>query len=270
MNESAESHPRIAVICHDDDPVGREILPKWAETFGKVVAIVAIDERRGVLIKRLRSEIRRAGMLRMLDVLAFRVYYRLFMASADAAWQEEMLEELRTRFRETLHDVPVVVVDDPNNSHAFDLLRKMSPDLIIARCRWLLKGKIYNLPRLGTFVLHPGICPEYRNAHGCFWALMNGDKQRVGMTLLKIDDGIDTGPAYAYFSYPFDACNESHIRIQIRMFTENLDAIREALEGITSGSIDPIDVAGRKSQNWGQPWLSAYLDWKRANCERSR
>ena len=40
---------------------------------------------------------------------------------------------------------------------------------------------------LGTFVMHPGICPEYRNAHGCFWALANRDLARVGMTLLRAD-----------------------------------------------------------------------------------
>jgi len=35
--------------------------------------------------------------------------------------------------------------------------------------------------------MHPGICPEYRNSHGCFWALANDDPERVGVTLLQID-----------------------------------------------------------------------------------
>jgi methionyl-tRNA formyltransferase len=206
----------------------------------------------------------------MLDVLAFRLYYRAFMASDDAAWQKETLAALQSRFRAAPSGVPVAVVDDPNGDAAFAVLRNASPDLVVTRCRWLLRRRIYTLPHLGTFVLHPGVCPEYRNSHGCFWALVNGDLQRVGMTLLKIDDGIDTGPVYGYFSYAFDECHESHARIQDRMLTENLDSIREALAAIAAGNLDPIDVAGRRSQTWGQPWLSAYLRWKRAARKRKR
>src|SRR5436309_328007 len=33
-----------------------------------------------------------------------------------------------------------------------------------------------SLPARGTFVLHTGICPEYRNAHGCFWALARSEE----------------------------------------------------------------------------------------------
>jgi len=44
--------------------------------------------------------------------------------------------------------------------------------------------------RSAAFVLHPGICPEYRNAHGCFWALVNRDLARVGVTLLRADRGV--------------------------------------------------------------------------------
>ena len=68
----------------------------------------------------------------------------------------------------------------------------------------ILKRTIFEIPRAGTFVLHPGICPEYRNAHGCFWALANRDLDRVGMTLLRVDAGIDTGPVYLHGTCDFD------------------------------------------------------------------
>src|SRR5207245_10871947 len=60
-----------------------------------------------------------------------------------------------------------------------------SPDVMIARCKVLLRREIFDLPPHGTFVLHPGICPEYRNSHGCFWALSRRDLGRVGMSLLR-------------------------------------------------------------------------------------
>jgi methionyl-tRNA formyltransferase len=118
--------------------------------------------------------------------------------------------------------------------------------------------------------MHPGICPEYRNAHGCFWALANGDLERVGMTLLKIDAGIDTGPVYGYFTYPYDEVHDSHLVIQRRMMLENLDAIAQKLCDIHAGRAQPIDTSERSSAEWGQPWLTAYFRWKRQASHRAR
>src|SRR5207247_2584388 len=129
---------------------------------------------------------------------------------------------------------------------------------------------IFELARRGTFVLHPGICPEYRNAHGCFWALVNRDLGRVGMTLLRVDKGVDTGPVYLYGSYAFDEGRESPAVIQSRVVFENLDRIGPVLVALGNGEqIAPQPTAGRKSAVWGQPRLSAYLKWK-WNAHRSR
>ena len=118
--------------------------------------------------------------------------------------------------------------------------------------------------------MHPGVCPEYRNAHGCFWALAHRDLERVGMTLLRIDRGVDTGPVYGYYSYPFDEVAESHMVITHRVVFENLDALRHKLEEIHDGLAEPIDTRNRKSQAWGQPWLTRYLAWKHAARERRK
>jgi methionyl-tRNA formyltransferase len=130
---------------------------------------------------------------------------------------------------------------------------------VVARCKVLLKEGVFSIPRAGTFVLHPGICPEYRNAHGCFWALANGDTERVGVTLLRIDRGVDTGPVFGYYSYAYDARRESHVVIQQRSLFENLDAVRTRFEEIARGEAAPILTTGRQSRAWGQPWLSAYM-----------
>ena len=117
--------------------------------------------------------------------------------------------------------------------------------------------------------MHPGICPEYRNAHGCFWALAENDLDRVGMTLLRIDAGVDTGPVYAYYGCAYDELRESHIVIQDRMVFDNLDSLRAKFEEIHAGSAVTLDTTGRASHAWGQPWLTRYLGWKRAAKKRA-
>jgi hypothetical protein len=259
----SSARPRIAVICHDGDPINRELLPRWVAGFADLAGVVAIRERRGVLLKRLRAEIRRVGWLRLLDVFAFRLYYKLRLAAADARWEREHVARLTQRFAALPPDTALQVTDNPNDAATEEFLRRAQPDIVIARCSWLLARRIYSIARIGTFVLHPGVCPEYRNSHGCFWALAQRDLRKVGLTLLKIDDGIDTGPIYRWFSYAFDERTESHIRIQLRMFTENLDPLAQAFLDLAAGRLAPVSVTGRSSKNWGQPWLSAWRRWKR-------
>jgi len=89
------------------------------------------------------------------------------------------------------------------------------------------------------------------------------------MTLLRIDAGVDTGPVYGYYTCEFDEANESHVVIQSRVVFDNLDTLRAKFEEILDGQAQTIDTKGRESREWGQPWLTAYLRWKRAARRRS-
>ncbi len=185
------------------------------------------------------------------------------LAPRDAAWKEQELARLRTRYPAALDAVPRLFVSTPNSPEARQFLAELKPDLAIARCKVILKPEIFEQPRVGTFVLHPGICPEYRNAHGCFWALANRDLDRVGFTLLRVDKGVDTGPIYLQASYDLDEVNESHNVIQYRAVLENLDAIGSTLTALSRGeAVAPISTTGRRSATWGQPRLTDYLRWK--------
>jgi methionyl-tRNA formyltransferase len=157
-----------------------------------------------------------------------------------------------------------------NSEDTKEFLARLKPDLMIARCKVILKQSIFEIARLGTYVMHPGICPKYRNAHGCFWALAEGDLQNVGMTLLKVDKGVDTGPVFGFFSYPYNELTESHIVIQHRVVFENLDRIRDKFMQIENGTAATIDTRGHSSGTWGQPWLSRYLSWKNAAKTRAK
>jgi len=161
-------------------------------------------------------------------------------------------------------EVPEIVAANVNDDAVVAFLRKAKPDLVLARCKQLLKKKLIGIPKIGVFVLHPGICPEYRNAHGCFWALAARDLDRVGMTLLQIDAGVDTGPVYGYYRYPFDERRESHVVIQYRVVLENLDALATRFGEIVAGTAEPLDTSDRASASWGQRWFSRYLSWQRA------
>jgi len=235
-----------------------------------LAGLIIIRDPHSRLWRKAKREIARVGWLRFLDVLAFRAFARLRLAHRDQAWKDAEVERLRRRYPAELASVPRIVVSSPNSAESREFIERLQPDLAIARCKVILKQSIFGVPRVGTFVLHPGICPEYRNAHGCFWALTRRDFDRVGMTLLRVDPGIDTGPIFLHGTYDFDEVEESHSIIQWRTVTENLDAVANILAALCRGAeVKPIAVEGRESAVWGQPQLTAYLRWK-WNARRRR
>ena len=260
-----EEPPRVVLICHERDRIDREALASWLASTLKLAGLIIIRDRPSRLWRAAQREMRRVGALRFADVLAFRAFQRLRLAGRDNAWKEAAIRRVRAQYPADLSGIPSVVVSSPNGTDAREFLQRLAPDIVIARCKVILRPDVFNLPRVGTFVLHPGVCPEYRNAHGCFWALVNRDMTRVGMTLLRVDAGIDTGPIYLQAGCDFDEVHESHSVIQYRVVLENLDAIGSVLTALCRGERVPtVPGEGRRSAVWGQPHLSAYMRWKRA------
>jgi folate-dependent phosphoribosylglycinamide formyltransferase PurN len=256
------ARPRSVLICHRGADFDREGLARWLASFSTVAGIVELDEPASRTVQRVRRELKRSGVLGFADVMAFRAFYRLAVAGCDRAWEASAVDELRRRFADVPGCTNVLRAKSVNSPECAEFIRACRPDFMLARCKTILKPAVFTLARGGTYVLHPGVCPEYRNAHGCFWALSAGDLSRVGLTLLRIDAGVDTGPVYGHFTYPFNEREESHIVIQLRVLLENLDAVRDTMLKAVSGAVEPLDVRGRRSAVWGQPKLTAYLRWK--------
>ena len=269
LPEGRATSPRVVLIAHRGARIDLEGLASWLEHVFDLVGMVVLSEPPRRPLDRAGREVRRSGLLGFLDVLAFRAYYALALARPDGAWIEEEVGRLRSRHPADLGHVPRLDAASPNTAEVRAFIQSLRPDIVIARCKALLRPEVFEVPKYGTFVLHPGICPEYRNAHGCFWALARRDLDRVGMSLLRVDRGVDTGPLYLQASCSYDEARDSHVVIQHRVVTANLDAISEALLSVCRGEPRPITTAGRSSAVWGQPRMSVYLRWKRAARKRS-
>lgn len=267
--DDSTATPRTVLICHADDALNREGLARWLAATTNLVGLVVLDEPAKRIRRRIQREIQRVGWLRFLDVLAFRFYYKLFMAKRDHEWERKTLASLCERFPPLTQATTIIKAPSPNSPDVEKTLRELQPDIVIARCKSLLKESVFTIPTRGTYVMHPGICPQYRNAHGCFWALAKKDRGNVGMTLLKIDKGIDTGPVYGYYRCDFDETRDSHHVIQHKVVFDNLDALADKLREINQGQATTLDTKGLPSHEWGQPWLSAYFGYLRQARKKS-
>lgn len=255
---------KTILLCHAEDDLTRLGFARWLASFSDLYGIIEIHEDSSRAKQRIRAELRRVGWLRFLfDVLPYRIYSRIKDGPTDRAWMEGKLAELNDRYPALPDDMEILQTASPNSPETVDFLRRLAPDMIVARCKTLIKKDVFSIPPDGVLILHPGICPEYRNAHGCFWALANDEPDNVGMTLLRIDAGIDTGPVYGYYTYAFDTRRDTPAIIHARVVYDNLDTLQEKFLEIHAGTAREIPTEGRTSAVWGQPWLSKYLEIRR-------
>ncbi len=259
---------RSALICHRGDSLNEDGIARWLTSFSDLRLIVRIDDPPGRFWKRIRSEKKRSGLTGLLDALAFRIWFYLFRSGDESRWEAAKLDEMRRLYPEVPETCRILDVDSPNADEVAEALQKEGVDFALARCKRILTRRIFSLPTHGVFVIHPGICPDYRNAHGCFWALVRDDDENVGATLLQVDAGIDTGPVLGYFRVPHDPLRESHIRIQNRVVLENLDTIADHILRRTSDALRPFDTSARPSGAWGQPRLTTFLRWRHRRLSR--
>jgi methionyl-tRNA formyltransferase len=99
-----------------------------------------------------------------------------------------------------VHKVPHI-----NHPDVVELAQRLRPDIIAVFGTSLIRGPLLSLAPLGMLNLHSGLSPEYRGADCTFWALYNGEVEKVGCTLHFIDAGIDTGRLIAHICPPVTA-----------------------------------------------------------------
>ena len=84
-------------------------------------------------------------------------------------------------------------------------IKKLEPDIIaVIAYAQIIPEEILNLPKFGCLNLHGSLLPKYRGAAVIQAAILNNDKQ-TGLTVIKMDKDIDTGPILAQVALPITA-----------------------------------------------------------------
>lgn len=133
-------------------------------------------------------------------------------------------------------DHPELVREVPHINHpeVVKLARELKPDLICVFGTSLIRGDLLKEGRLGILNLHGGLSPEYRGADCTFWALYNGEPEKVGCTLHYIDAGIDTGRLIAHISPEVREC-DSELELFWRAVQDSAEVYAEAVARLAQG-----------------------------------
>jgi methionyl-tRNA formyltransferase len=73
------------------------------------------------------------------------------------------------------------------------LLQKIKPDVLKIITGEIIRRPVLEIPAIGTVNTHAGILPDYRGIDSAYWAVIEGKKHEIGVTVHFVDEGIDTG-----------------------------------------------------------------------------
>jgi methionyl-tRNA formyltransferase len=97
----------------------------------------------------------------------------------------------------------------------------------------ILTLEILNAPRLGCFNLHASLLPRWRGAAPIQRAIMAGDAV-TGVEVMRMDEGLDTGPVLARTSTRIDALDTAGALAE-RLSRKGAALMVEALERLARG-----------------------------------
>ncbi|HLI96084.1 MAG TPA: methionyl-tRNA formyltransferase [Candidatus Baltobacteraceae bacterium] len=106
---------------------------------------------------------------------------------------------------------------------------------VLASYGRILPQLLLDIPKFGSFNVHPSLLPKYRGATPIQTALLNGEPE-TGVTIMLMDAGMDTGDVVLQERTPIDD-DERYGELHDRLAAFGAQALSHALDLARSGHI---------------------------------
>lgn len=155
---------------------------------------------------------------------------------------------------------------------AVDALRLLSPDVIVVAAYGLiLPRSVLEIPAFGCINVHASLLPAYRGASPITAAILDG-RTETGVTIMLMDEGMDTGPALRQAVQPI-AAEDTTTSLGERLAVQGGGLLVETLADWLAGNVAPIEQNALR----GEPSIcqriekeAGRIDWTRPAVEIER
>ena len=151
-----------------------------------------------------------------------------------------------------------------NNDELKKIIESIKPEVVITIAYGrIIPHELLEIPKYGWINVHFSLLPRWRGAAPVQWAILNGDKQ-TGITVFKLDKGMDTGPVYLEQATPINDDENSDgllkrlSQIGSDLAIKSLELISEGVTPKPQASIG-ITLAPKISKNHGK------IDWTQSS-----
>lgn len=183
------------------------------------------------------------------------------------------------------HGIPILQPEKIRRKDSIEELRQYQADLyVVAAFGQILPQTVLDIPPYGSINVHASLLPRWRGAAPIQAVIRAGDSES-GVTIMKMDAGLDTGPMLSKGGVPIMP-DETGQSLHDKLATVGASLLLSTLPGYFSGAIQPhpqpeegVTFAPRIEKeegviDWTQPalvierlvraftpWPGTFTDW---------
>jgi methionyl-tRNA formyltransferase len=147
------------------------------------------------------------------------------------------------------HHIPLLKINHVNDDEVKSALKQYEIDyMFIIGWSQIADGELIQIPKYGTFGIHPTLLPEGRGRAAIPWAILKG-LERTGVTLFKLDAGVDTGHIVDQLVIPIDL-NETATTLYEKVSKAHEILIVKVYRDMQSGEIQLQEQDTSKATVW--------------------
>lgn len=91
----------------------------------------------------------------------------------------------------------VRLVPSHNGKECLELLNELQPDIIAVYGTMIIGQAVIAQAKVSIINMHTGLSPLYRGSDTIYWALHNAEPENVGVTVHRLNSGVDAGAILA-------------------------------------------------------------------------
>jgi methionyl-tRNA formyltransferase len=161
------------------------------------------------------------------------------------------------------YTIPVIYCKDLNAPVVVEELSRIQPDLVVFTGGGLIRKDVLAHSGQGLVNCHMGVLPGYRGRDVVEWPLLEGQYDRVGLTVHFMDEGVDTGDILRIKTL-LPKPGESRVQLRERLEGMMPSLIVETSLDVLDGSIQrqPQAPGAGKQYFFMHPRLTAITEAK--------
>jgi len=126
----------------------------------------------------------------------------------------------------------------------------------------IIPATLLDIPPYGWVNVHPSLLPKYRGASPIQWTILNGDT-KGGISLIQMDEGIDTGPLIDQWAFPVDP-RETATTLSKKVSEKAALWIPQRVKNYCEGTAEPYNQATQgESQTRRLTKADGHINWSK-------
>ena len=172
-----------------------------------------------------------------------------------------IIREILSSFNDLPDGIPTYIVENINSERTIELLEHYQPRVCVVTGTSIIKPEV--LKRCSIFLnIHCGVTPLYRGVHGGFWAVLQQDFTNIGVTIHKVDAGVDTGSIIFQQRVSVSTDFETHRTLAAKQYKVGIPLMSKAVDDALSNELKLIVRDDLTSKQWFSPTISDYFKFR--------